>query len=141
MKQLEKAKEIYLEEYEVFVRPYLTLEQVESIVNGICALENNDFSERKMCEDGLILYHATDIEKEEIESIPYEVLIESGLISAVRSEIKNIGLIQEGITYAESFTRSLSILAPKIIPMMEKLGDLYGKSADMQQSRTREYSL
>lgn len=130
MKQLEKAKDIYLKEYEVNVHSYLTLEQVDSIIAGICALENKEFSERRMCEDGLILYHATDISKEEIESIPYDDLVSSGLIDAVRSKIKNIGIIQEGLAYTESFTRNLSALAPKILPMMEKLGDLYGKNTN-----------
>ena len=130
MKQLEKAKDIYLKEYEVNVHPYLNLAQVELIVKGVCSLDNNDFAERKMNEDILLLFHATDITMEEIEATPYEDFVESGLIDAVKAKVKNIHLIKEGLEYAESFTRSLAILSPKILPLMQKLGDLYGKDTN-----------
>ena len=130
MKQLEKAKDIYLKEYEVNVHPYLKLAQVELIVKGVCSLDNNDFAERKMNEDILLLFHATDITMEEIEATPYEDFVESGLIDAVKAKVKNIHLIKEGLEYAESFTRSLAILSPKILPLMQKLGDLYGKDTN-----------
>ena len=130
MKQLEKAKDIYLKEYEVNVHPYLNLAQVELIVKGVCSLDNNDFAERKMNEDILLLFHATDITMEEIEATPYEDFVESGLIDAVKSKVKNIHLIKEGLEYAESFARSLAILSPKILPLMQKLGDLYGKDTN-----------
>lgn len=130
MKQLEKTKDIYLKEYEVNVHPYLNLAQVELIVKGVCSLDNNDFAERKMNEDILLLFHATDITMEEIEATPYEDFVESGLIDAVKAKVKNIHLIKEGLEYAESFTRSLAILSPKILPLMQKLGDLYGKDTN-----------
>ena len=130
MKQLEKAKDIYLKEYERNLHPYLNLAQVELIVKGVCSLDNNDFSERKMNEDILLLFHATDITMEEIEATPYEDFVESGLIDAVKTKVKNIHLIKEGLEYAESFTRSLAILSPKILPLVQKLGDLYGENTD-----------
>lgn len=132
MKELQKATNIYLEEYGVYVTPYLTLEQIDLIIKGICALENSEFSERKMCEDGLILYYATDIGQEVIESVPYEDLAGSGLITAVKSKIKNIDLVKEGIAFAESFSRNLSLLTPKIMPIVEKARDLYGKDRDKE---------
>ena len=129
MKQLEKAKDIYLKEYEVNVHPYLTLEQIDLIVKGICEIDTNEFADRKMCEDGLILFYATDMVKEEIESIPYEDLVGSGLIKAVKDQIGNIGSIQEGLNYAESLSRSLTMLAPKIMPLFEKIGELNGENS------------
>lgn len=126
MKQLEKAKDVYLKEYEVNVHPYLNITQVDLITQGICALESHDFKERKMNEDLLLLFHATDITKEEIEATPYNDFVESGLIEAVRSKVKNIHLVQECLTYAESFARSLAVLSPKIIPLIEKFGELNG---------------
>lgn len=126
MKQLEKAKDIYLKEYEVTVTPCLTMTQVDLIVKGICAIESNDFLERKMNEDMLLLYHVTDIGEEVLQTTPYEDLVDSGLIATVRSCVKNINLIQECLNYTESFARTLAVLAPKIMPLMEKFGDLNG---------------
>lgn len=126
MKQLEKAKDIYLKEYEVNVTPCLTMVQVESIIKGVCAIETNDFAERKMNEDMLLLYYVTDIGEDALQETSYEDLVNSGLIATVRSHVKNISLIQEGLTYAESLARSLVMLAPKIMPLIEKFGELNG---------------
>jgi hypothetical protein len=128
MKQLEEAKDVYLKEYEVNVHPYLSIAQASEIIKGICKISSNDYAERKMCEDMLILFHATDIAKEDLESNTYELLTSSGLIHAVRSKIKNIEVIKEGLDYTESVGRSLSMLAPKILPMLEKVGALNNES-------------
>lgn len=128
MKQLEEVKDVYLKEYEVNVHPYLNIAQASEIVKGICKVSSNDYAERKMCEDMLILFYATDITKEELESNTYELLTSSGLIHAVRSKIKNVEVIKEGLDYTESIGRSLSMLAPKILPMLEKVGALNNES-------------
>jgi len=128
MKQLEEVKDVYLKEYEVNVHPYLSIVQASEIVKGICKVNSNDYAERKMCEDMLILFYATDITKEELESNTYELLTSSGLIHAVRSKIKNIEVIKEGLDYTESISRSLFMLAPKILPMLEKVGALNNES-------------
>ncbi len=130
MKQLEIAKDIYLKDYEVNVHPFLDLAQIELIVNGICSVESNEYSERKMTEDMLILYHATDIGKEVLEATEYIVLQKSGLIKAVRDKIKNIDEIYDCLHYTESIERSLSMLYPQIKPILEKFGELNGKNTD-----------
>lgn len=125
MKELQRAKDIYLEEYEVNVSPYLEMAQIAAIVEGVCAIENGDFLTRKMNEDMLVLLYGTDIGQKTLESANYEDLVTSGLIRSVRNHIKNIDLVKEGIEYSESFARNLSLLAPKIMPLVEKVGDLY----------------
>lgn len=129
MKQLEIAKDVYLKDYEVNVHPYLDLAQIELIVNGICS-SGNEYSDRKMTEDMLILYHATDIGKEALEATEYVVLQRSGLIKAVRDKIKNIDEIYDCLHYTESIERSLVMLYPQIKPIIEKFGELNGKNTD-----------
>lgn len=125
MKELQRATDIYLEEYGVYVAPYLEMAQIATIIEGVCALESSDFLGRKMNEDMLIMLYSTDIGQEKLEETNYEGLVTSGLIHTVRSNIKNIDLIKEGIDYNESIVRSLSLLAPKIMPIVEKARDLY----------------
>lgn len=125
MKKLKKEANVCLEEYGVNVTPYLEMAQIVAIIEGVCSLENNDFLDRKMNEDMLILLYGTDIGQEALEEYTYEELVVSGLIHSVRENIKNIDLIKEGITYNESIVRSLSMIAPKIMPVIEKVTDLY----------------
>jgi len=129
MKQLEEIKDIYLKEYEVNVHPYLSLAQIDLIAKGVCATEP-DYVTRKMTEDMLVLFHATDIGKEVLEATEYDLLCKSGLIKAVRDKIKNIDDIQNDLHYTESIERSLTMLSPKILPLFEKLGELNVKDTD-----------
>lgn len=130
MIKLEKVQDVILKDYNVGVHPYLTLPQIDLIVNGVCSLESHDYSDRKMCEDMLILFHGTNLTKEELEEITYEDFVVSGLIESVRKEIKNIHLVKEALEYMESITRNLSILTPKIMPLLEKIGALNGKKTN-----------
>jgi len=132
MKQLEIAKDISLKEYEVNVHPYLDLAQIDLIVKGICAVESNEYSDRKMTEDMLILYYSTDIGKEALEATEYDLLYRSGLVKAVRDKIKNIDEIHDCLHYTESLERSLAVLAPQIKPIFEKLGELNGKNTNKE---------
>lgn len=127
MKEFKRSEGVYLTDYDVTVQSYLEMAQVASIIEGVCAIENGDFLTRKMNEDMLILLHCTDIGQESLEQLKYEDLVVSGLIHTVRNEIKNIHLIKEGIEYNESFLRAIALLAPKIVPLVEKVEGLYDK--------------
>lgn len=137
MKTLKKADNIYLEEYEVSVSPYLSMPQIGAIINGVCAVQNSDYYERKMNEDMLVLLHATSIGKETLEELEYEDLVTSGLVHTVRENVMNIGLVKEGIEYSESLARSFASFAPKILPIIEKVGDLYGSKQTKEANKKR----
>lgn len=129
MKELHKLDTIYLEDYDVHVNRYLTYAQIQQIVNSLSKLDT--WAEKKQNIDMLVLYHATDISKEELESHDFDYFYESGLIGHVNHSIINLYLIDEAIKYNESFVRILEAFnkkSPEIMKILEKAVEKYGNN-------------
>ena len=129
MKELHKLDTIYLEDYDVHVNWYLTYAQIQQIVNSLSKLDT--WAEKKQNIDMLVLYHATDISKEELESHDFDYFYESGLIDRVNHSIVNLYLIDEAIKYNESFVRILEVFnkkSPEIMKILEKAVEKYGNN-------------
>lgn len=137
MKEIKSLGTKYLSDFDVEVNPYLTLAQIQQIVNAITKFDT--WSEREQNKNMLVLYHATNMGKDELEKIDYDVLHNSGLINAVISQIKNYEDIDKAIKYTESFQRmvvQISKEMPKLTESFNKLmGELDG-ARDNKRKRT-----
>lgn len=120
MKEIKNIEKIYLEEFDVYVNPYLTYSQIQQIINAVIKFDK--WSERQQNIDMLVLYHATDINKDKLDELDYDLILCSGLIDAVRGAIVNLNKINEGIAYTESTQRALAQIIkemPKILSPLE----------------------
>lgn len=121
MKEL-KTKKIYLEEYGVEVKPYLTYAEVQSIINGVKKF--GTWSERETCKDMMLMFYATGIEANVLEEIGHDKLLQSGLIDAVRYSVANFEDIDRGVAYEESLAKTLNTLATKLPDIADKVKEV-----------------
>lgn len=125
MKEIEIITPVYLEEFDINVNSYLTYYQIQQIVNAVIKFDK--WAERKQNIDLLVLYYTTDIGKDKIEEFGHDVLLQSGLIDEVKTQIKNVGQIYEAIEYTESTQRALSQILkqlPELSKKLEKVGKI-----------------
>ena len=128
MKEIKAMDKVYLEEYDVYVNPYLTYAQIQAIVNGVKSLDS--WAEREQNIDMCVLAFATDIPTEKLEELGHDVLLQSGLINAVCGEIKNLFSVYEAIEYTESTKRALAQIIkalPKYQEQLDAVVKKYGK--------------
>ena len=128
MKEIKAMDKVYLEEYDVYVNPYLTYAQIQAIVNGVKGLDS--WSEREQNIDMCVLAFATDIPTEKLEELGHDALLQSGLINAVCGEIKNLFSVYEAIEYTESTKRALAQIIkalPKYQEQLDAVVKKYGK--------------
>ena len=118
MKEIKNIGKVYLDEFDVYVEPYLSYEQIQQIVRSV--LTEDDWSVRQQTIDMLILYHVTDITKEEFDKFTHEDLLKSGLIEEVKTIVKNLNQIQEAIDYTQSLLRAMKQIADKL-PEFKKI--------------------
>ena len=121
MKEIKGKEPIYLEDYDIYVEQYLTYAQIQQIINKIKSVDS--WSTVQETIDLLVLLHATDIKKEEIEKIGHDTLLKSGLIEKVFCCIQNINDIYKGLEYTQSFNRVFADViknATKILKNVEK---------------------
>ena len=128
MKEIKAMDKVYLEEYDVYVNPYLTYAQIQAIVNGVKSLDS--WAEREQNIDMCVLAFATDIPTEKLEDLGHDALLQSGLINAVCGEIKNLFSVYEAIEYTESTKRALAQIIkalPKYQEQLDAVVKKYGK--------------
>lgn len=127
MNELKKPENVYLEKYDISVKPYLSYDEIQVILN---AVEQFDmWSERQTNIDVLMLYFCTDIGKDKIEEIGHELLLSSGLIDDVRREVTNMNEVYAGLAYNDSISREMKLIM-KDIKKIAGVGDeANGRSA------------
>ena len=130
MKEIKGNQTVYLEDYDVTVNKYLTYAQIQQIANAVVEASANDsddtWANRETSIDMLMLYHATDIGKEKLEEIGHDDLLTSGLIQAVREQIKNYYEIFEAINYIENNQRAINKMLKSLPKILEETKGLQG---------------
>lgn len=119
MKEIKNINNIYLNEFDVEVTPYLSYAQIQSIVNAVCKFDT--WSDRQQNIDVLLLHHATNITVEEIEKYGHETFLQSGLLDEVKMNIKNLNQVYESIEYTQSTQRALAQILKELPNMMGPL--------------------
>lgn len=122
MKEITMANKIYLEQFDVYVNQYLTVSQIQQIVNAISKFDS--WSEREQNKNILVLYHATNMGQENIENYDYDILQSSGLIDSVIANIKNYNEIEEAINWTESIQRALILLSKELPTIIKPLKEV-----------------
>ena len=124
MKEIKGNQTVYLEDYDITVNKYLTYAQIQQIANAVVASSADDsedtWANRQTNIDMLMLYHATDITKEELEKVGHDDLLTSGLIQAVREQIKNYYEIFEAINYIEDNQRAIGKMLKSLPKILEE---------------------
>lgn len=129
MKEIKAMDKVYLEEYDVYVNPYLTYAQIQAIVNGVKGLDI--WAEREQNIDMCVLAFATDIPTEKLEELGHDALLQSGLINAVCGEIKNLFSVYEAIEYTESTKRALAQIIKALPKYQEQLDAVVKKYGNL----------
>lgn len=129
MKEIKAMDKVYLEEYDVYVNPYLTYAQIQAIVNGVKGLDG--WAEREQNIDMCVLALATDIPTEKLEELGHDALLQSGLITEVKGEIQNLYRVREAIEYTESTKRALAQIIKALPKYQEQLDAVVKKYGNL----------
>ena len=116
MKELEMPKELYLEKYDLHIRPYLTCEEIISI--GELAIQAENPIEQEMTIALNVLVCCTDLTENEARELDLDVVLYSGLWDDMLEIIKNITSLYDYIAYFESANIAIARFLNKTIPDM-----------------------
>ena len=118
MKELEMPKELYLEKYDLHIRPYLTCEEIISI--GELAIQTENPIEQEMTIALNVLVCCTDLTEDEARELDLDVVLYGGLWDDIleRDIIKNIASLYAYINYFESSDIAIARFLNRTIPNM-----------------------
>lgn len=145
MKEIKMPKEMYFEEYDLYVRPYLTLEEVISIGELVVQADNPIEQEMTIAMNTLICctkltaedFQAPEAEGEEdadADILDIGDIIISGMWGAIKDEISNISMVYDYVRYFESPQIAIAKFLNQTLPnMLDKYVDKLPKDGEWEE--------
>ena len=145
MKEIKMPKEMYFEEYDLHVRPYLTLEEVVSIGELVVQADNPIEQEMTIAMNTLICctkltaedFQATEAEDEEeanVDVLDIGDIMISGMWDAIKDEISNISMVYDYVKYFESPQIAIAKFLNQTLPnMLDKYVDKLPKDGEWEK--------
>ena len=145
MKELRMPKEMYFEEYDLHVRPYLTLEEVVSIGELVVQADNPIEQEMTIAMNTLICcteltaedFQAPEAEDEEeanVDVLDIGDIMISGMWDAIKDEISNISMVYDYVKYFESPQIAIAKFLNQTLPnMLDKYVDKLPKDGEWEK--------
>ena len=145
MKELTMPKEMYFEEYDLHVRPYLTLEEVVSIGELVVQADNPIEQEMTIAMNTLICctelkaedFQAPAPEGEEdadVDVLDIGDIMISGMWDEIKFEIVNISMVYDYVRYFESPQIAIAKFLNQTLPnMLDKYVDKLPKDGEWEE--------
>ena len=145
MKEIKMPKEMYFEEYDLYVRPYLTLEEVISIGELVVQADNPIEQEMTIAMNTLICctkltaedFQVSESEGEEdadADILDIGDIIISGMWDAIKNEIANISMVYDYVRYFESPQIAIAKFLNQTLPnMLDKYVDRLPKDGEWEE--------
>ena len=145
MKEIKMPKEMYFEEYDLYVRPYLTLEEVVSIGELVVQADNPIEQEMTIAMNTLICCtelttedfqapEPEDAEGEDADVLDIGDIMISGMWDAIKYMIANISMIYDYVRYFESPQIAIAKFLNKTLPeMLDKYVDRLPKDGEWEE--------
>ena len=145
MKELRMPKEMYFEEYDLHVRPYLTLEEVVSIGELVVQADNPIEQEMTIAMNTLICcteltaedFQAPEAEDEEeanVDVLDIGDIMISGMWDVIKDEISNISMVYDYVKYFESPQIAIAKFLNQTLPnMLDEYVDKLPKDGEWEK--------
>lgn len=134
MKELQKPERIYIEKFDIYVKPRLSDAEIQQIANNVIKFKT--WAERERTMNLMMFVYATEIsDEDEINALDYDLMNECGVFNTVRSTIHNAYSILDAIEFSESTLLALSQIAENLPEMLKPIGEVlkrHGKSTEKQ---------
>lgn len=134
MKELQKPERIYIEKFDIYVKPRLSDAEIQQIANNVIKFKT--WAERERTMNLMMFVYATEIsDEDEINALDYDLMNECGVFNTVWSTIHNAYSILDAIEFSESTLLALSQIAENLPEMLKPIGEVlkcHGKSTEKQ---------
>lgn len=131
MKELQKPERIYIEKFDIYVKPRLSDAEIQQIANNVIKFKT--WAEREKTMNLMMFVYATEMadKPDEVNALDYDLMNECGVFSAVWSTVHNAYSILDAIEFSESILLALSQIAENLPEMLKPIGEVlkrHGKS-------------
>lgn len=133
MKELKKPERVYIEEFDIYVKPRLSDAEIQQIANNVIKFKT--WAEREKTMNLMMFIYAAEIadKEDEVNALDYDLMNECGVFSSIWHNIQNAYSVVDAIDFSESTLLALSQIAENLPEMLKPIGEVlkrHGKSAE-----------
>lgn len=124
MKELKKPERIYIEDFDIYVKPRLLDAEIQKICNNVIKFKT--WAEREKTINLMTFIYATEIadKEDEINALNYDLMSECGVFEKVKEAVINSGDVYKAIAFSESTLLALSQIADNLPEMLEPIKEV-----------------
>ena len=124
MKELKKPERIYIEDFDIYVKPRLLDAEIQKICNNVIKFKT--WAEREKTINLMTFIYATEIadKEDEINALNYDLMSECGVFEKVKEAVTNSGDVYKAVAFSESTLLALSQIADNLPEMLEPIKEV-----------------
>ena len=124
MKELQKPERIYIEDFDIYVKPRLLDAEIQKICNNVIKFKT--WAEREKTINLMTFIYATEIadKEDEINALNYDLMSECGIFEKVKETVVNSGDVYKAVAFSESTLLALSQIADNLPEMLEPIKEV-----------------
>ena len=124
MKELKKPERIYIEDFDIYVKPRLLDAEIQKICNNVIKFKT--WAEREKTINLMTFIYATEIadKEDEINALNYDLMSECGVFEKVKEMVVNSGDVYKAVAFSESILLALSQIAENLPEMLEPIKEV-----------------
>ena len=138
--ELKRPANIYLEDLEIEIIPFLTWEVIKYIGDVLIQLDDT-YDVREVSKHALILKFCTDLTDDEISGLDFETIWANGYIDEIESHIRNIDKIDEYIEHETNPNKEMCKLLKELEKLIESGKKVNWKKVLKQAEKTSKMNL
>ena len=138
--ELKRPANIYLEDLEIEIIPFLTWEVIKYIGDVLIQLDDT-YDVREVSKHALILKFCTDLTDDEISGLDFETIWANGYIDEIESHIRNIDKIDEYIEHETNPNKEMCKLLKELEKLIESGKKVNWKKILKQAEKTSKMNL
>lgn len=133
MKELKKPERLYIEKFDIYVKPRFSDAEIQQIANNVIKFKT--WAEREKTMKLMMFIYATEIadKPDEVNALDYDLMDECGVFSTIWASVENSYSVLEAIDFSESTLLALSQIAENLPEMLKPIGEVlkrHGKSTE-----------
>lgn len=124
MKELKKPERVYIEEFDIYVKPRLSDAEIQQIANNVIKFKT--WAEREKTMNLMMFVYATEMadKPDEVNALDYDLMNECGVFGAIWHNIQNAYSVVDAIDFSESALLALSQIAENLPEMLKPIGEV-----------------
>ena len=114
IKNVKMPESIYNAEFEIYIRPYLTHEEIIAIAETALKMDNLAEIDASVAYNTILF--VTDVTEEELDKLTLDEIMYSGLWAEVSTHITNLENVYGYITYEQNISTALVKFINNVLP-------------------------